>query len=52
MKLCTIANMYYEEDAYKIIEKISPTGMIFINEREVEKMNGAELLICIWTVDG
>ena len=44
----TIANMYYEEGVIDYTKKISPTGTIFINEREVEKMNGAELLICIW----
>ena len=44
----TIANMYYEEGNIDYTKKISPTGTIFINEIEVEKMNGAELLICIW----
>lgn len=44
----TIANMYYEEGGIDYTKKISPTGAIFINEREIEKMNGAELLICIW----
>lgn len=44
----TIANMYSEEGVIDYTKKISPTGTIFINEREVEKMNGAELLICLW----
>ncbi|WP_294744044.1 hypothetical protein [uncultured Prevotella sp.] len=44
----TIANMYYEEGNIDYTKKNSPTGTIFINEIEVEKMNGAELLICIW----
>lgn len=36
---------HYDDEVYNNNEKITETGMILLNQEEVEKMNGAELMI-------
>lgn len=38
---------YYDDETYDRDEKVTETGMLQINQEEVDKMNGEELMICI-----
>ena len=42
-----LERLYYDDEVYNNDEKITATGMMQIQQEEVEKMNGAELLICL-----
>lgn len=45
-----IIRMSYDDDTYNIGDKVTQTGMLLHRMDEVEKMNGAELFICLDTL--
>ena len=42
-----IRRFHYDDEVYNNDEKVTETGMFQLNEEEVNKMNGAELMVCL-----
>lgn len=42
-----LSRFYYDDEVYNNDEKVTETGILQINEDELNKMNGAELMICL-----
>lgn len=42
-----LSRFHYDDEIYNNNEKVTETGMLQLNEEEVNKMNGAELMICL-----